>query len=115
MLNLESRWILEEGPTKPSNNEVEERTGNAGAEATFLTGGLANHNYDIGNESILRIYKRSQQSSTIDLESNLNGLDWMSFETPKTLEHGSDFLIQKSSTSRNWKTRSNMAGYRVEY
>ena len=62
-----------------------------------------------------RIYKRSQQSSTIDLESNLNGLDWMSFETPKTLEHGSDFLIQKSSTSRNWKTRSNMAGYRVEY
>jgi thiamine kinase-like enzyme len=95
LLNLETRWIEEDGPKEPDSSEVIERLGTVCEHSKFLSGGLANHNYDLGDERILRIYKRSPQNSTLELESKLNDSQWKSFETAATLGRGTDYLVQK--------------------
>jgi thiamine kinase-like enzyme len=95
LLNLETKWIEEDGPEVPDNREVSDRIGYASEKCSFLSGGLANHNYDLGDGRILRVYKRSPKDSTIELESNLNDNHWNYFTTAKTLGRGKDFLIQQ--------------------
>jgi thiamine kinase-like enzyme len=95
LLNLETTWIEEDGPVISDFREVQDRLGKVNKDCSFLSGGLSNHNYDLGDNRILRVFKRSTDTSTIDLESNLNDLDWESFCTAKTLERGPDYLVQR--------------------
>jgi thiamine kinase-like enzyme len=93
--NLETTWIEEDRSVITDFREVQDRLGKINKDCFFLSGGLSNHNYDLGDNRILRVYKRTTDSSTIDLESNLNDLDWKSFCTAKTLAQGPDYLVQK--------------------
>lgn len=95
MRNLETRWIDEDGPKVAETSEAFDRLGSLSTQCVLLSGGLANHNYDLGDERILRIYKRSSRSSTIDLELKLNDRRWQSFNTAKTIAQGADYLVQK--------------------
>jgi thiamine kinase-like enzyme len=93
--NLETTWIEEDRSVISDFKEVQDRLGKINKDCSFLSGGLANHNYDLGNNRILRVFKRTTDTSTIDLESSLNDLDWKSFCTAKTLARGPDYLVQE--------------------
>jgi thiamine kinase-like enzyme len=95
LLNLETTWIEEDGPVVSDFREVQDRLGKITKDCSFLSGGLSNHNYDLGDNRVLRVFKNPTYTSTIDLESKLNDLDWNNFCTAKTLERGPDYLVQR--------------------
>jgi fructosamine-3-kinase len=71
--------------------DVTRRIGAAGAPLRLLSGGLANVNIRVGDEHVLRIYRRDP--SAAQKEASLLSRAWRSFRSPRLLMHGADFVL----------------------
>lgn len=95
MKNLELGWIEQDGPIGDVHQDVVSRIDAEPVDVRFLSGGLANRNYAIGSDKVLRVYGRPEYSRSIELEDCLNNAAWRNFASPVTLLKGDDYLLQK--------------------
>ena len=83
---------------------VRDRIGEVSEEVTLLSGGLANDSFRIGNDKVLRIYRRDPES--LSREYALLGRSWGRFRVPAILERGEDFLLLEFIPHRSLESRA---------
>ena len=89
--NPESAWHAEHHIADVDEDAVRSRLKIGNASITRLSGGLANDNYQIGSDRVLRIYRRDADS--LPLEATLLSRPWQQLRTPRILDRGADFLV----------------------
>ena len=89
--NPEVAWHAEYNAANVDYDEIAIRVPNFTGNATSLSGGLANDTFRLGEEQVLRIYRRDPLS--LVRERELLSRSWSSFRVPRVLDHGSDFLL----------------------
>jgi hypothetical protein len=89
--NAESQWERSAELQAFSREEVERCLGRCDEPVQLLSGGLANINLRVGDDRVLRIYRRD--ASTLPKEAMLLGQDWQNFRSPDLLGSGEDFLV----------------------
>src|SRR5258708_29447102 len=91
LLNPEKNWERNADAVSVSRDEIEQRIGPFQESAEMLSGGLANANVLIGKEKVLRVYRRDP--GVAGKERTLLEKPWRTFEVPKVLASGRDFLL----------------------
>lgn len=89
--NPERRWERAASLVAVERDEVERRIGSTGAPCELLGGGQANLNVRVGDDRVLRIYRRDPASRA--KEQRLLGHAWRTFVTPAVRASGDDFLV----------------------
>ncbi|MES3008849.1 MAG: aminoglycoside phosphotransferase family protein [Pseudomonadota bacterium] len=110
MKNLEIGWIEQDGPVGDVQRDVVSRIGAQSVNVRFLSGGLANRNYALGSDKVLRVYGRPKCENSIEIEDFLNNVDWKNFSSPLTIFRGEDYLLQKFLQYREF-TESSRDGH----
>jgi aminoglycoside phosphotransferase (APT) family kinase protein len=91
LANPEARWerpAIEQGEAEA---EARRRLGDLPGPVTPLSGGLANLVLRIGDDRVLRIYRRD--ATSIDKELALLQRPWRTFRVPQVLARGGDHLL----------------------
>ncbi len=89
--NAETRWQRKPELLEFRQADVEQRLGPCAEPITLLSGGLANLNLRIGDERVLRIYRRDAKE--LPKEAALLQRNWTSFRVPRVLDRGTDYLL----------------------
>lgn len=89
--NPEVAWHAERDVPKVDYAEITKRIPDFSGDVVPLSGGLANDTFRIGEDLVLRIYRRDPLS--LDREQELLSRAWKSFRVPRILERGADFLL----------------------
>jgi aminoglycoside phosphotransferase (APT) family kinase protein len=89
--NPELEWERSEEVTTLALGEVERRIGPVAGPIHVVSGGLANSNVRIGDDAILRIYRRDP--TALSKELTLLRRPWSTFRVPAVLATGDDFLL----------------------
>lgn len=100
--NMELGWIEQDGPVGDIQADVVSRIGPQAENVRFLIGGLANRNYAIGSDKVLRVYGRPDCKKSLELEDRLNNAIWRNFSSPKTVIKGEDYLLQNQLKYREF-------------
>lgn len=89
--NPERAWHADRVLKPLKREEVTRRIGPFEGEISSLSGGLANDSLLIGNDRVLRIYRRDV--AAMKIEHQLLTRSWQEFRVPEVLEAGDDFLL----------------------
>lgn len=87
----EPSWERSDRIDRVSLHELEQRIGPISSEVHVLSGGQANLNVRVNGDRVLRIYRRD--SGSLAKECALLGRGWTTFQVPKLLKRGDDFLL----------------------
>jgi aminoglycoside phosphotransferase (APT) family kinase protein len=83
----------DDGSLGAARGEIVERIGEFDGAFRTLSGGHANTNVRIGQDRVLRIYRRDV--TALHLEANLLGRAWETFRVPGILKQGPDYLLME--------------------
>jgi aminoglycoside phosphotransferase (APT) family kinase protein len=93
LFNSEDLWVPSGQVSVISRSEVEKCIGPTTEVLQLLSGGQANTNIRIGNDQVLRLYRRD--ASTAGKELSLIRKNWKTFFVPEVIGSGDGFLWMK--------------------
>jgi fructosamine-3-kinase len=93
LFNPEGYWIPSGQVSVISRSEVEKCIGPTSEPLQLLSGGQANTNVRIGNDQVLRLYRRD--ASIAGKELSLIQRNWNSFVVPEIIRSGEGYLLMK--------------------
>src|ERR1700722_5170443 len=93
LFNPEKAWIPSGQVSVISRAEVEKCVGPTNEPLQLLSGGQANTNIRIGNDQVLRLYRRD--ASVAGKELALLRKKWNGFLVPEVIKPGNGFLLMK--------------------
>ena len=89
--NLETRWHAEHKSAPVDLGEITKRVPDFDGDAVPLSGGLANDTFRLGDDRVLRIYRRDPLA--LPREFEVLSRPWQHFCVPRILDRGDDFLV----------------------
>ncbi len=89
--NPERAWQADREHGPIPFEDVARRIGPFAGQVVRLSGGLANDSFLIGDDRVLRIYRRD--ATAVSKERSLLTSRWKGFQVPRILGSGSDYLI----------------------
>jgi len=93
LFNPEEAWVLSGQVSVISRSEVEKCVGPTMELLQLLSGGHANANVRIGDDQVLRLYRRD--ASIAGKELSLIQKNWNSFVVPEIIRSGEGYLLMK--------------------
>ena len=93
LINPEESWMPSGQVSVISRSEVEKCIGPTTEPLQLLSGGQAKTNIRIGNDQVLRLYRRD--ASIAGKELSLIQKNWNSFVVPEIIRSGEGFLLMK--------------------
>ncbi|HTA76965.1 MAG TPA: aminoglycoside phosphotransferase family protein [bacterium] len=93
LYNPEDAWVSSSLVSVISRAEVEKCVGSTSENLELLSGGQANSNIRIGNDRVLRLYRRDV--AVAGKELSLLKKAWKSFVVPELIQSGNGFLVTK--------------------
>ncbi|GEM_PF-1895892 len=93
LINPEESWVPFGQVSVISRSEVEKCVGPTNESLQLLAGGQANTNIRIGNDQVLRLYRRD--ASVAGKELSLIQKNWNSFVVPEIIRSGDSFMLMK--------------------
>jgi fructosamine-3-kinase len=91
LTNPEVRWVRAAVTQEAAEAEARRCLGRLDEPVTPLSGGLANLVMRIGDDRVLRVYRRD--AASIDLELAMLQRPWRTFRVPRVLARGDDHLL----------------------
>lgn len=89
--NLETGWHAEHESAPVELEEIAKRMPSFEGDVVSLSGGLANDTFRLGDDRVLRIYRRDPLA--LSREYELLSRPWQHFRVPRILDRGDDFLV----------------------
>src|ERR1700678_1693080 len=93
LLNPEESWVPSGQVSVISRSEVEKCVGPTTENLQLLSGGQANTNIRIGNDQVLRLYRRD--AAIAGKEKALLQKKWQNFVVPEVIRSGENYLLMK--------------------